>query len=85
MLELNKQILEKVSFDQILFRKELVKAIGWIRADEQFLLEAWCISSFGHIYKDVIYEEFHKNYRNQEDEPSTIGEKLHPVQLVNKY
>ena len=58
MYELSRQILEKVSFDQSLFRKELIKAINWIEKEEKLLLKVWCIATFGHIYKDMIYEIF---------------------------
>ena len=30
MLDLSKKILEKVSFDKNLFKKELYKSVGWI-------------------------------------------------------
>ena len=58
MFELSKHILEKVSFDKLLFRKELIKAINWIKNDEQILLKVWCIATFGHVYKDLIFEAF---------------------------
>ena len=34
MLEFCKSILEKVSFDQVLFKKELVKSIQWINTTD---------------------------------------------------
>ena len=58
MLELSQQVLQKVSFDPRLFRKELVKAAGWVGARDQLLLKAWCLATFGHMYKDVILEVF---------------------------
>lgn len=58
MFELSKQVLQKVSFDRVLFRKELKKAIRWIKTDERLLLKAWCLASFGHVYKDMIQEVF---------------------------
>lgn len=58
MLEMSKTILEKVSFDRFLFRKELAKAIRWIKPDETLLLKAWCIATFGHVYGDVIRDVF---------------------------
>lgn len=58
MFELSKQILEKVSFDRKLFKKELFKAIKWIKPDEALLLKAWCLATFGHLYKDVILDVF---------------------------
>ncbi len=60
MFELSKNILEKVSFDKSLFRKELIKAIKWVKKDEVFLLRAWCLATFGHVYGDIITETFEK-------------------------
>jgi hypothetical protein len=58
MFELSKNILEKVSFDKILFRKELIKALKWLKPDEKTLLMVWCISTYENQYKDVITEVF---------------------------
>lgn len=58
MFELSKNILEKVSFDKTLFRKELTKAVKWLKPDEKMLLMVWCLSTYGHQYKDVITEVF---------------------------
>jgi uncharacterized protein YjhX (UPF0386 family) len=58
MFELSKKILGKVGFDRALFYKELVKAIRWVKPDEKMLLKVWCMTNFGHIYKDVIMDAF---------------------------
>ena len=58
MFELSKNILEKVSFDKLLFRKELIKALKWLKPDEKMLLMVWCISTYGNKYMDVISEVF---------------------------
>jgi hypothetical protein len=58
MLDMSKTILEKVSFDKILFRKELTKAARWLKPDEKMLLKVWALGTFGHIYKDVIIDVF---------------------------
>lgn len=58
MLELSKKILQKVSFDATLFRKELTKAIRWIQPDETLVLKAWCLATFGHLYSEIINETF---------------------------
>ena len=58
MLDYCKTILEKVSFDKTLFRKELTKAVKWLKLDEKMLLMVWCIGTFGHKYKDVINEVY---------------------------
>ena len=58
MFELSKQILQKVSFDKLLFKKELMKAVKWLKPDERMLLYAWALSTFGHAYKDVILDVY---------------------------
>ncbi len=58
MLELSKQILQKVSFDKKLFKKELLKSVRWIKPQEQLLLKAWCLATFGAKYLDIIHEVF---------------------------
>ena len=63
MLELSQQVLQKVSFDPRLFRKELVKAASWVGYRDQLLLKAWCLATFGHMYKDVILEVFQRSMR----------------------
>lgn len=63
MLELSQQVLQKVSFDPRLFKKELVKATNWVSARDQLLLKAWCLATFGHMYKDVILEVFQRSLR----------------------
>jgi hypothetical protein len=59
MYEMSKKILERVSFDKALFTKELMKALNWLKPDEKLLLKVWCLSTFGHMYKDVILNAFH--------------------------
>ena len=58
MFELSKSVLQKVSFDKSLFGKELSKAVKWLKKDEALLLKAWCLATFGHVYRDVIMETF---------------------------
>jgi hypothetical protein len=58
MFELSKNILEKVSFDKALFRKELVKAVKWLKPAEKTLLKVWCLTTFGHQYRNEIMEVF---------------------------
>ena len=58
MYELSKNILEKVSFDKTLFRKELIKSVKWLKPDEKMLLMVWCVGAFGHKYGDVISEVY---------------------------
>lgn len=57
MFELSKNILQKVSFDKTLFRKELTKALRWLKHEERALLVAWCIGTFSQ-YKEIIMEVY---------------------------
>ena len=41
MMELSKQVLQKVSFDPRLFQKELVKSVRWLGQRDQLLFKAW--------------------------------------------
>ena len=63
MMEFSKQILQKVSFDRRLFKKELVKARRWIGQHDQLVFKAWCLATFGHMYKDVIMEVYQTTVR----------------------
>jgi len=48
MLEYSKLILESVSFDAALFRKELLKAIKRLLQSEQEQLIVWCVSRYNY-------------------------------------
>jgi len=63
MMELSKQVLQKVSFDRRLFTKELIKARRWLDQHDQMVFKAWCLATFGHVYKDVILEVFRTTMR----------------------
>ena len=58
MLELSKQILQKVSFDRHLFEKELKKAVKWIQKDDLKSFKTWCVVTFGVVYPDVLQQVF---------------------------
>jgi hypothetical protein len=58
MLEYAKTVLEKVSFDRDLFRKELKKSKQLLKEDEIELLQSWCRMSFTEKFPDVIGEVF---------------------------
>ncbi|HQV01346.1 MAG TPA: hypothetical protein PLO59_09320 [Bacteroidia bacterium] len=60
MFEYTKQILQKVSFDKKLFRKELVKALKWLKPDEKKMLMVWALANFGNKYTDIISQVFKK-------------------------
>jgi len=61
MLEFSKKILEKVSFDKRLFKKELKKSVIWISKHETAALKIWALTYFSH-YKEIIQEVFEKVY-----------------------
>jgi hypothetical protein len=57
MYEMSQLILQRVSFDKTLFRKEFTKAMKWLKPKERALLYVWCLTQFG-MYRDVIFEGF---------------------------
>ncbi|HEY8403274.1 MAG TPA: hypothetical protein VIK71_01560 [Flavobacteriales bacterium] len=58
MLEMCKEVLTKVSFDRLLFRKELQKAIRWMKHEDLPKLKQWCLDQFGNLYHDIIIASF---------------------------
>jgi hypothetical protein len=58
MLEMCKEVLTKVSFDRLLFRKELHKSIRWMKGEDLPKLKQWCLDHFGSLYHDIIISSF---------------------------
>ncbi len=58
MLKYTKTVLQKVSFNRDLFKKELQKSLRLLRKDEVIVLQTWCVINFGTMYMDVINEVF---------------------------
>ncbi len=58
MLELTKTVLDKVSFDKSLFKKELLKATKWLHKEDLLLLQAWCVAKYASTHQDLILEAF---------------------------
>jgi hypothetical protein len=59
MFELTKKILVRVSFDPLLFQKELSKAIKWMSDSEEIQrLREWCLKEFGAVYPSIINKAF---------------------------
>lgn len=54
MLNYVKTVLTKVSFDALLFEKELRKAMAMLIADEVKELKAWCYSTFGRQHEAIL-------------------------------
>ena len=57
MLEFSKKILSKVSFDKILFKKELRKSVSWMSKKDIIHLKVWTLTTFSQ-YKNTILEVF---------------------------
>jgi hypothetical protein len=57
MIEFVKQVLQGVSFDKELFRKELIKNLSLISPSEKALLLAWCLKRFS-VHYDVLKDAF---------------------------
>ncbi|WP_430812823.1 MULTISPECIES: hypothetical protein [unclassified Carboxylicivirga] len=62
MFELCKTVLNGVHEDKSLFRKELIKSISWLNADDQIKLQAWVRKRFGDVHADVIDEILNTKY-----------------------
>lgn len=58
MLDYFKTILAKVSFDVMLFEKELRKAIGTLVKNEIEELKAWCYRKFSELHPQVLQRCF---------------------------
>ncbi|MCG8474017.1 MAG: hypothetical protein MI784_00820 [Cytophagales bacterium] len=58
MLNYCKTILSKVSFDRILFRKELRKALDMLLPSEKEELKRWCFDQFSDSHPQILIEQF---------------------------
>jgi hypothetical protein len=58
MLEHQKLILEKVSNDRELFKKELVKSLKWLKSYEIYQLYAWLKQKYYLTHGDIIKDVF---------------------------
>lgn len=54
MLTYVKTVLSKVSFDALLFEKELRKAIRMLIVEEVQELRNWCYNRFGGEYEAIL-------------------------------
>lgn len=54
MLNYAKTVLSKVSFDALLFEKELRKAIKNLIAEEVNELKQWCYTRFGNQHEAIL-------------------------------
>ncbi|WP_439881416.1 hypothetical protein ACSX1A_20080 [Pontibacter sp. MBLB2868] len=60
MLEYIKTILLKVSFDKMLFEKELRKAFKVLVKEELQQLKQWCYDQFSGVYLRILNSVFSK-------------------------
>ena len=59
MLEFQKFVLQQISDDRVLFKKELQKSILWLKPEEIENLKEWVTDRFGNTYNDTIMEVFY--------------------------
>jgi len=49
------EILELISFDETLFRKEFVKTLGWVPREDYLVIEEWMrYSQFSDKFPDLL-------------------------------
>ncbi len=58
MLAYIKVILVKVSFDKLLFEKELRKGVKELLPNEILDLKSWCYDKFGQMYYNTLDRVF---------------------------
>ncbi|MBN1598748.1 MAG: hypothetical protein JW894_10670 [Bacteroidales bacterium] len=58
MLEHQKKVLEQLSYDKVLFRKEILKSFRWLKSYEIIMLHNWLKDNYGQKYPDVIQDVF---------------------------
>lgn len=58
MLEHQKTVLAGVSNNKQLFKKELVKSLGWLNNGELTAFTEWVKENFYQLYGDIINEVF---------------------------
>ena len=61
MLEYYQHILQAVSFDKVLFEKELIKSVKGLVLYEEFTdLKQWCIRQFSDSYSQIVERVFNE-------------------------
>jgi hypothetical protein len=58
MLDHQKFVLEQLSSDKELFRKEIIKSFKWLKSYEILQLYRWLKRKYGRTHADVINEIF---------------------------
>nr|WP_321452327.1 hypothetical protein [uncultured Carboxylicivirga sp.] len=62
MLECCKTVLNGVHEDKFLFRKELIKSLSWLNAEDQHKLQIWVRDHYYCEHADVIEEILNTKY-----------------------
>ncbi|NEU07854.1 hypothetical protein GZH53_05975 [Flavihumibacter sp. R14] len=62
MIEYVKMILLKVSFDKMIFQKELIKALNVVKREELGGFRQWCYEEFSGIHLQVLNFVFHEDW-----------------------
>ena len=58
MLEHQKVIIEQVSHDKELFRKEVMKSFRWLKSYEIIQLHFWLKKEYGNSHGEIIRDIF---------------------------
>ena len=58
MLEHQKLLLDQLSYDPELFRKEIVKSFKWLKSYEIIMLHRWLKDQYGESHGELIREVF---------------------------
>ena len=58
MLDHQKSMLEKVSHNKELFKKEIIKSFRWLKSYEIIQLHFWLKKNYGQSHGDVIRDIF---------------------------
>ena len=61
MLDFCKNVLSKVSFDALLFKKELTKSVKWLDKNDAIKLKVWALIFFS-THRDIIIDVFDPIY-----------------------
>jgi hypothetical protein len=58
MLEHQKIVLQKLSYDEKLFKREIIKSFRWLKSYEIIKLHEWLLANFGKTHRTVIQDVF---------------------------
>jgi hypothetical protein len=58
MLDHQILLLEKISYDKDLFKKEIIQSFKWLKSYEIIFLHSWLKKNYGKTHADVIRDVF---------------------------